>query len=105
MNVEEAIAGIAQVPAGAVLVAKPPLTWGAEAKFVVSKEGFVPHSVKQDGFEYVLEHDEIVDLLHSIRRKRMSARSVSEFIIHYAINDSYPAWINDIPDAPDRAAT
>ena len=99
MNVVEAIAKVAQMPEGGVLVAKPPLTWGSEAMFVELTDDYrVPQSVKDAGYEYLLGRDDIENLLADLRKKKVSERTVAEFIIHYAVTDSAPSWINDVPD-------
>lgn len=100
MNVEDAVANVAQMPEGTVLVAKPPLTWGAEAMFVdLTNDYRVPESVKDAGYEYLLGRDDIENLLAFLKKKRVSSRTVAEFVIHYAVTDSTPSWIHDIPDA------
>jgi hypothetical protein len=99
VNVEEAVAKVAQMPADSVLVAKPPLTWGAEAMFVQLTDDFrVPQSVKEAGYEYLLGRDDLENLLEFLNKKRVGSRTVAEFVIHYAVTDSPPSWINDIPD-------
>jgi hypothetical protein len=99
MNVEEALAKVAQMPEGSVLVAKPPLTWGAEAMVVELTDDYrVPQSVKDAGYEYLLGREDIENLLGFLKKKKVSSRTVAEFVIHYAVTDSAPAWINDIPD-------
>jgi hypothetical protein len=99
VNVEEAVAAVAQMPAESVLVAKPPLTWGAEAMFVQLTDDFcLPQWVKDAGYEYLLGGDDINNLLEFLKKKSVSNRTVAEFIIHYAVTDSAPSWINDIPD-------
>ena len=99
MNVEEALEKVAQMPEGSVLVAKPPLTWGAEAMFVeLTNDYRVPQPVKDAGYEYLLCRDDIENLLAFVQKKRASSRTIAEFVIHYAVTDSAPAWINDIPD-------
>lgn len=100
MNVEEAVLKASQMPEGSVLVAKSPLAWGSEAMFVeLTDEYAVPQSVKEAGYEYLLGRDDIENLLTFIKKKKVSSRTVAEFIIHYAMTDSAPSWINDIPDA------
>jgi hypothetical protein len=59
----------------------------------------VPHSVSDAGFEYLLGRDEICDLLRSLKTKAISSRTAAEFVIHYAVTDTTPAWIDDIPDS------
>jgi hypothetical protein len=99
MNVEEALARINQMPMDSVLVTKPPLAWGSEAMFVrLTDDGRVAESVKEAGYEYLLGREEIMNLLDFLKKKRVSSRTVAEFIINCAINDSPPSWINDIPD-------
>jgi hypothetical protein len=99
MNVEEAVANTLQMPEGNALVAKPPLTWGAEAMFVPLTDDYrVPSEVIEAGFQYLLERDDLVDLLGFLKKKRVSGRTAAEFVIHYAVTDAYPAWIDDIPD-------
>lgn len=82
------------------IVGKPPLTWGSDAMIVeLTTDLRVPQSVKEAGYEYIIEKEELENLLKLASRKRMTSRSTAELVIHYAITDSYPAWINDIPDA------
>jgi hypothetical protein len=51
MTVEEALLRLAEVPPDRVLVAKPPLTCGAEAMFIELTEDYgVPETVKDAGF-------------------------------------------------------
>jgi hypothetical protein len=61
--------------------------------------GGVPESAKQAGFEYLLERDEIEYELEFLKTKKIGSRAVAEFIIHYAVYDSPPAWIEEIPNA------
>lgn len=99
MNVEEAVANVGQMPEGSVLVAKPPLTWGAEAMFIELADDYrVPESMKDAGYEYLLARDDIENLLAFLKTKKVSRRTIAEFVIHYAMTDSTPLWINDIPD-------
>lgn len=100
MNVEEAMNQVSQAPGGSVLVVKLPLTWGADAMFVELTDDYrVPDSVKDAGYEYLLGRDDIENLLTFLKKKKVSSRTVAEFVIHYAMTDSAPAWINDVPDA------
>lgn len=100
MNVEDAVSKALQMPEGAALVAKPPLTWGAEAMLVELTDDYcVPQSVQDAGFQYLLGRDDLLNLLDYLKSKRVSNRTAAEFVIHYAVTDSAPAWINDIPDA------
>jgi hypothetical protein len=99
MNIEEALSQVKNAPSGSVLVAKPPLSWGSEAMFVELTDDYrVPKPTMDNGFEYLLGREDIQRLLAYLARKRVSARTAAEFVIHYAITDSTPAWINDIPD-------
>jgi hypothetical protein len=100
MTVEEAVLRLAQAPEDSVLVAKPPLTWGAEAMFIELTDDYrVPQPVKDAGYEYLMGRDDIANLLALLKKKRLSSRAIAEFVIHYAMNDSAPAWIDGIPDA------
>lgn len=100
MTVEEALRKLAQTPEGSVLVAQPPLTWGAEAKFIaLTDDHHVPQPIKDAGYQYLLGREDIENLLAYLKKKRVSSRTAAEFVIHYAVTDSAPAWINDIPDA------
>jgi len=87
------------MPKGSVLVARPPFTWGAEATFVSLADDFrIPPAVADAGFQYLLERDDLLDLLGFLKKKRVSPRTIAEFVIHYAVTDAVPAWIDDIPD-------
>ena len=99
MNILEAIAGAQQTKPESVLVARPPLTWGAEAMYVALTDDYrLPKHIQDAGFQYLLGVEEILSMLEFLQQKKISDRSVAEFIIHYAINDSPPAWIDDVPD-------
>ena len=99
MTVEEAITRVLEMTERSVLVAKPPLTWGSEAMIVDMTEDYaVPQSVKDAGYEYILERAELVEALSFLRKKRVSSRTKAEFVIHLALTDCAPAWINDIAD-------
>lgn len=99
MTVEEALTIVDQAPEESVLVAKAPLTWGAEAMFVELNDNYgVPQPVKDAGYEYVLGLDDIKIMLAFLKKKKVSSRTATEFIIHYGVHDAIPAWIDDIPD-------
>ena len=99
MTVEEAVSRVLEMGQRTVLVAKPPLAWGSEAMFVELNEDFgVPQAVKDAGYEYLLEREELVICLKFLAKKRVSSRARAEFVIHYAVLDASPAWIEDIPD-------
>ena len=99
MTVEEAVARIAQMPSDSVLVANPPFTWGAEAMFVELTDDFqVPEVIKNAGYQYLLEHSGIEELLEFLKKKKISSSATAAFVIHYAVNDCTPSWIDDIPD-------
>ena len=99
MNIQEAITTVAVVPENAILVAKPPFTWAAEAMFVeMTEEGGVPTSALEMGYAYLLEKDEIESLLPYLKTKKLGPKGIAEFVIHYAVLDTSPAWIDDIPN-------
>ena len=99
LNLEEAVSKANEMSDDGAIVAKPPFTWGSEAMIVESTdECRVPEPVKNAGYEYVIEHEELLHLLAYLKKKKISSRATAEFVIHYAITDSSPAWINDIPD-------
>jgi len=99
MNIEEAVSNAAAIPEGSTLVAKPPLSWGSEAMFIQLTEDYqVPQPIQEAGFQYLLSRDDLLDLLVFLRKKKVSSRTAAEFVIHYAMTDSTPAWIHDIPD-------
>jgi hypothetical protein len=54
--------------------------------------------VKDEGYQYLLGRDDIERLLDFLKTKTVSSRTAAEFIIHYAMNDSPPSWIDDISD-------
>lgn len=98
MTIEEAVSRWLEMSEGSVLVAKPPLTWGAEAMFVELTDDYrVPQPVQDEGYEYLLGREDIANLVDFLNGKRVSGRTSAEFVIHYAMNDSAPAWIDDIP--------
>jgi len=99
MNIEEAIKEAQETTGELLLMAKPPLTWGSEAIFVSIGDDF--SEVKQaqaKGYESILDRDDLMQLIHFLRRKKISSKAIAEFVIHYAQNDAYPSWLDDIPD-------
>jgi hypothetical protein len=99
MTIEEALVIASHVPEQQTLVARPPLTWGAEALFVTLTPDYrVPKEVLDAGYKYLLDGEDIAMILDLAKTKRLSSRSVAELLIHYAVNDAFPAWIDDIPD-------
>ena len=42
----------------------------------------------------------MLDLLEFLQKKRVSSRAAAEFVIHYAVYDTAPAWIDDVPNLP-----
>lgn len=98
MSMESAIEQIQSGEEG-VLVAIPPLTWGAEAKIIQLTDDYhVPSEYLEAGYKYVLGTDDVKTLLDFVLQKRMSSKSIAELIIHYAETDSYPEWLSDIPN-------
>ncbi|WP_039913059.1 hypothetical protein [Cellvibrio mixtus] len=99
MNIEEAVIKWADMSENSVLVAKPPLTWGADALFVELDEDYcVPQKIKEEGYEYLLGREEIERWVNYLKKKKVGTRTAAEFIIHYSITDCTPEWIDDIPD-------
>jgi hypothetical protein len=90
-----------ELPAeGAVVIAKPPFTWGCDAAIVgITPDGGLPEEAVPQGFEYFLGFEEIQDLIAQAQRKRCSDETRIEFLCHYATCDAYPMWFNDLPDA------
>lgn len=98
MDITEAVAMAGEVGPDLTLVAKPPFSWGAEAAFVkLTDEGRVPADPLDGGFQYLLSIDDMSDLLAHLGTKRISPRAAAEFVVHYAVYDCAPAWIEDIP--------
>lgn len=101
MNILEAVLGMKDASQrGAVLVARPPLTWGAEAMFVDLTDDYrVPQPILDAGFQYLMGAEDLSSVLEYVRKKKISEKAIAEFVIHYAMVDSAPAWIDDIPEA------
>jgi hypothetical protein len=99
MTVEEAVSRVLEMSERSALVAKAPFTWGSEAMIVeLTPDYGVPQPVIDAGFDYLLEREDLVGLLKYLRKKKVSSKTKAEFIIHYALTDCTPAWIDDIPD-------
>ncbi|NJS37563.1 MAG: hypothetical protein HC765_16040 [Brachymonas sp.] len=97
MNIEMIIASMSHQIADGVLIAKSPFTWGSEAKIVELTEDFkVPQKYLDEGYEYLLGQDDIVKLLEFLKTKKISNKAKAEFVVHYAVNDAFPSWIEDI---------
>jgi hypothetical protein len=75
-----------------------PFNPSSEARFVkLELDGRVPAEVSSQGFEYLLETEEVQLILEDISEKRISPSAMAEYVIHYATYDTYPSWISDIP--------
>lgn len=99
MTVEEAISRVLEMPDRSAIVAKPPLAWGSEAKIIELTDSYlIPEEGTDAGYEYIAGREDLVYLLKLLRKKKVSARTKAEFVIHYALTDSTPAWIDDIPE-------
>ena len=102
MDIETAIANIDQAGNEYVLVGKRPFSWGSPAKLIQPTQDYrVPQSVIDEGYEYLLGKEDIVMLLGYLKIKKISSKSTAEFIVHYAMCDAYPSWIEDIPNLTD----
>lgn len=98
MDIEEVVCNIDDVGEWSALVARPPLTYGSDAKFVeMTEDGRVRDEDLAGGYQVLLDVEDIRTLLSYADRKKMSRRSVAEFVIHYATVDAYPAWFDDLP--------
>jgi hypothetical protein len=63
-------------------------------------DGFgVPSQVADEGFEVILDHEDLITQLDYLAEKKVNERTAAEFIIHYAVHDDWPAWFNDLKDA------
>lgn len=99
MNVEEAIELIVNLDEDVMLMARPPLTWGSEAILVQIDEDFSKViAARNEGYVSLLDREDIKRIEEISRGKRISGKAKAEFVIHYAVNDAYPAWYEDLPD-------
>ena len=99
VTVEEAISMATKAPTEGALVAKPPLSWGADAMFVdLTQECRVPKPILDAGYQYLLGREDLLELLEFLNGKKLSSRAKAEFVIHYSLTDCTPAWIQDVPD-------
>ncbi|MGJ9419111.1 hypothetical protein ACHAC9_15305 [Massilia sp. CMS3.1] len=100
MNLEEAVAKVREVSDDMLLVAKPPLTWGSEAKYIALTDDFcVPSQIANEGFEVVLDHEDLITQLSYLAEKKVSGKTAAEFVAHYAVHDDWPAWFRDLKEA------
>jgi hypothetical protein len=99
LNIEQAIIEVAKQPQESVLIAKgKPFHPLSEARFTkLETDGGIPAEVSSQGFEYLLEAEEIQLILKDISEKKISPSTMAEYVIHYATYDAYPSWISDIP--------
>jgi hypothetical protein len=97
MNLEEAFAMLDSVSNASVVLAKPPFTWGSEAEFVeVTDDYRVPQNFLDAGYEYLIGVEDALYMVSNLAGKRIGARAVVEFVVHWAIHDAPPAWFNDL---------
>lgn len=100
MNLQEAVAKAREVSDDMVLVAKPPFTWASEARYIVLTDEFcVPSQIVDEGFEVLLDHEDLITQLDYLVGKKASERTVAELVVHYAVNDDWPAWFSDLKEA------
>lgn len=100
MNLEEAVAKAREVPDDMVLVAKPPFTWGSEARYIALTDDFrVPSQIADEGFEVVLGHEDLITQLDYLTEKKVSEKTAAEFVAHYSVHDDWPAWFRDLKEA------
>ncbi|MGX4641464.1 hypothetical protein [Massilia sp. SYSU DXS3249] len=100
MNLQEAIAKARGVSDDMVLVAKPPFTWGSDARYIVLTDDFcMPSQVADEGFEVVLDHEDLLTQLDYLAEKKVSEKTAAEFVAHYAVHDDWPAWFRDLKEA------
>lgn len=76
MNLEESVAKAREVSDDMVLVAKPPFTWGSEARYIALTDDFrVPSQVADEGFEVVLDHEDLITQLDYLTKKKVSEKN------------------------------
>lgn len=93
------VAALSNVKLDGVLLAKEPLAWGSEAVVArLTDELRVPDDLTAEGYTYLLGMEDVANVLPSIRQKKVSDRTVAEFVIHYALLDTTPAWLDDLPN-------
>jgi hypothetical protein len=98
MNVEEAVLSAVNMSDNSVLVAIPPFSWGSEAMFAEYTNDYrLPTEIQSAGYECILGKEDLLNLISDATNKKMSSKSLAELVIHYAVFDAYPAWIDDIP--------
>lgn len=99
MPLVDAVFRISEFPYDYIICAKAPFAWGSESVIVkFAADASIPPEVKAAGFTYLLEREEVLDVLASCAQKRASRKTVAELVIHYALLDAYPAWLSDLPD-------
>jgi hypothetical protein len=76
-----------------------PFSWSTEAVIVNLDDSFeIPIVYKEQKFEGFLECCQIQSIWEALKSKAMSSRAKAELIVHFAAYDSYPAWLQDIPE-------
>lgn len=100
MNLQEAVAKAREQSDDMVLVAKPPFTWASEARYIELTDEFcVPSQIADEGFQVVLDHEDLITQLDYLAEKKISERTAAEFVAHYAVHDDWPKWFNDLKEA------
>ena len=99
MTLLDAIFQITQLPDGWAICAKEPFFRGSEAKLVKCLENYeLPSDAISEGFRYFLDQSDVEELLLMLQAKECSRETKAEFVIHYAVQDAYPAWFSDLQD-------
>jgi hypothetical protein len=96
MKLLDAVFQVTQMQDGSCICCKRPFHQSSEAVIVQLTPDFgVPEETKDQGFEYFLEKEGVLELLELAEGKLQSREAKVELVAYYADYDAYPAWFND----------
>ena len=97
MKLLDAVFQVGQTPHGSCICCRRPFHQSSEAVIVQLTPDFaVPQQIKEQGFDYFLEKDGVLELLELSEGKLHSREAKVELVAYYADFDAYPAWFNDL---------
>ena len=97
MRLVDIVGQLGSVDRELCIVAKQPWTRESDAELLqLTDEGRVPEQARADGYEYFLEVYVALEDALPERAIKLSPEQTFDAVLHYAIHDASPAWLNDL---------
>jgi hypothetical protein len=79
------------------IVAKQPWSRDSEAMLIRLTDNFaVPNEARAEGYEYFLEVNVALEDALPQDRVKLSPDQRFDAVLHYALHDAYPTWLNEL---------